>query len=71
MCLQILRVIDSLQLTAYKKVATPADWQKGEDVVVVPSLSDADATKHFGTFKTLTPYLRTTADPSDTQRNEQ
>ena len=52
--LEILRVIDSLQLTAYEQVATPADWQNGEDVVILPSVSDEEAKK---------PYLRMTPSP--------
>jgi 1-Cys peroxiredoxin 6 len=68
---EILRVIDSLQLTAYKKVATPANWKKGEECMVIPSLTDADANKLFpkGFRKQDVPsgkgYLRFTADPSD------
>src|SRR6476469_9405212 len=45
--LEILRVIDSLQLTAKHQVATPADWKQGEDVIIVPAVSDADAEKMF------------------------
>jgi len=60
---ELLRVIDSLQLTAYKKVATPADWTDGDDVIIVPSLSDAEATELFGDFTTVKPYLRTTPQP--------
>jgi alkyl hydroperoxide reductase subunit AhpC len=56
---EILRVIDSLQLTAKHKVATPSDWKQGEDVIIVPSVSDADAKTAFpGGWKTLRPYLR-------------
>ncbi len=62
--LEILRVIDSLQLTAYECVATPADWQNGEDVVILPSISDADAREKFPKgFTTVRPYLRMTPDP--------
>ncbi len=60
---ELLRVIDSLQLTAYKKVATPADWTDGDDVIIVPSLSDTEATELFGDFTTVKPYLRTTPQP--------
>lgn len=57
---ELLRVIDSLQLTANYKVATPADWKKGNDVIVVPSVSDEDAKKLFPQgFTTVKPYLRT------------
>ena len=61
---EILRVIDSLQLTAEWSVATPADWKNGEDVVIVPAVSDADAQKKFPAgFRTVKPYLRLTAQP--------
>ena len=61
---EILRVIDSLQLTAEWSVATPADWKNGEDVVIVPAVSDADAEKKFPAgFRTVKPYLRLTAQP--------
>jgi alkyl hydroperoxide reductase subunit AhpC len=62
--MEILRVIDSLQLTAYEKVATPADWKHGEDVVILPSVSNEDAEKQFPKgFTTIKPYLRMTPDP--------
>lgn len=61
---ELLRVIDSLQRTSVHKVATPADWKPGEDVIVVPSLNDDEATKLFGTFEKLKPYLRKTKDPA-------
>ena len=62
---EILRVIDSLQLTDHHKVATPANWQQGEDVVIVPSLQDADeiARKFPKGYQTIKPYLRLTPDP--------
>jgi alkyl hydroperoxide reductase subunit AhpC len=61
---EILRVIDSLQLTAKHKVATPSDWKQGEDVIIVPSVSDADAKNQFpGGWKTLKPYLRVVPQP--------
>ncbi|MCY3887002.1 MAG: peroxiredoxin [Chloroflexi bacterium] len=61
---EILRVIDSLQLTEYEKVATPADWQQGDDVVILPSIPDEEAKQLFPQgFKTHRPYLRTTAAP--------
>jgi len=56
---EILRVVDSLQLTDKNKVTTPANWKKGDDVIVAPSVSNEDATKLFGDFKTIKPYLRT------------
>ncbi|MFV0472686.1 MAG: peroxiredoxin [Pikeienuella sp.] len=60
---EILRVIDSMQLTARHKVATPADWRQGEDVIITPAVSNEDAEKSFPGFKTVKPYLRTTAQP--------
>ena len=61
---EILRVIDSLQLTAKHKVATPSDWKQGEDVIIVPSVSDADAKAAYpGGWKTLKPYLRIVPQP--------
>lgn len=62
---EILRVIDSLQLTAYKKVATPANWEKGQDCVVVPSVSTEDAKGLFGDVNEVRPWLRLVKDPSD------
>jgi thioredoxin-dependent peroxiredoxin len=56
---EILRVIDSLQLTAKHSVATPVNWNQGEDVIISPSLSDEAAKERFpGGWKTLRPYLR-------------
>ncbi len=60
---EILRVVDSLQLTAKHKVATPADWKQGEDVIITTAVSDEEAKVKFPGFKTLKPYLRTTAQP--------
>ena len=62
---EILRVIDSLQLTDHHKVATPANWQQGEDVVIVPSLKDeAEIAQRFPKgYKEVTPYLRLTPQP--------
>jgi alkyl hydroperoxide reductase subunit AhpC len=61
---ELLRVIDSLQLTAKHKVATPADWKHGEDVIIVPAVSDEDAKKAFPAgWKTLKPYLRIVPHP--------
>lgn len=62
--LEVLRVIDSLQLTANYSVATPADWKHGEDVIVVPSVSTEDAEKKFPKgLKIVKPYLRYTPQP--------
>jgi alkyl hydroperoxide reductase subunit AhpC len=61
---ELLRVIDSLQLTAKHKVATPSDWKQGEDVIIVPSLNDDDAKPLFPNgWKTLKPYLRLVPQP--------
>lgn len=61
---EILRVIDSLQLTAYHKVATPADWKHGDKVVISPSVSDADADEKFPAgYEKIRPYLRLTPQP--------
>lgn len=61
---EILRTIDSLQLTANYKVATPADWKQGEDVIIVPAVSDDEAKEKFPKgFTTLRPYLRITPQP--------
>jgi alkyl hydroperoxide reductase subunit AhpC len=62
---EVLRVIDSLQLTAKYGVATPADWQYGEDVIVVPAVSTEDAMKKFEKgVKIVKPYLRYTPQPN-------
>jgi alkyl hydroperoxide reductase subunit AhpC len=61
---EILRVLDSMQLTAKHPVATPGNWKAGEDVIIVPSVSDDDAVKKYPAgFKKLKPYLRTVAQP--------
>ncbi|WP_396638478.1 peroxiredoxin [Maribacter sp. R77961] len=61
---ELLRVIDSLQLTAYHKVATPANWDKGQDVVVSPAIPTAEAKELFEKgVEEIKPYLRMTPDP--------
>jgi thioredoxin-dependent peroxiredoxin len=61
---EVLRVLDSIQLTAAHKVATPANWKQGEDVIIVPAVSDEEAKKKYpGGWKTLKPYLRVVAQP--------
>src|SRR5438309_1292619 len=61
---EILRVIDSLQLTSKYSVATPVNWKNGEDCIIVPSISDEDAKKKFpGGWKTVKPYLRVVPQP--------
>jgi alkyl hydroperoxide reductase subunit AhpC len=63
---EVLRVIDSLQLTEYHSVATPGNWKNGDDVVIVPSLQDPEVLKQKFPkgFKTLRPYLRMTPQPN-------
>ena len=62
---ETLRVIDSLQLTDGHNVATPVNWQQGDDVIVSPKLSDEDAAELFPAgFTTVKPHLRTTAQPN-------
>ena len=62
---EVLRVVDSLQLTAGYSVATPADWKEGEDVIVVPAVSTEDAIKKFPKgVKVIKPYLRYTPQPN-------
>jgi thioredoxin-dependent peroxiredoxin len=62
---ELLRVIDSLQLTAGYQVATPVNWQEGEDVIIVPAVSDDDAKAKFPKgWKALKPYLRVTPQPN-------
>ena len=61
---EILRVLDSLQLTAKHKLATPADWQSGDDAFILPSVSDEDARKLFPDgWETVMPYIRKTKAP--------
>jgi alkyl hydroperoxide reductase subunit AhpC len=61
---EILRAIDSMQLTAKHKVATPANWRQGEDVIIAGSVSNEDAAKQYpGGWRTLKPYLRVVPQP--------
>ena len=60
---EILRVIDSIQLNAKHKVATPADWKQGDDVIITAAVSNEEAEKSFPGYKTVKPYLRTTSQP--------
>ncbi|MGV1754953.1 peroxiredoxin [Agrobacterium sp. CG674] len=61
---EILRSIDSVQLTAKYQVATPANWRPGEDVIITAAVSDREAAQRFGSFETVLPYLRTTKQPA-------
>jgi alkyl hydroperoxide reductase subunit AhpC len=60
---EVIRVLDSIQLTAKHKVATPANWKQGEDVIITGAISNEEAAKVFPGYKTVKPYLRTTAQP--------
>ena len=61
---EVLRVIDSMQLTAKHKVGTPVNWKQGDDVIILPSVSDDDAKKAYPQgWKTLKPYLRVVPQP--------
>ena len=60
---EVLRVLDSIQLTARHKVATPANWKQGGDVIITGAVSNEDAENIFPGYKTVKPYLRTTAHP--------
>ena len=62
---EILRVLDSLQLTSDYKVATPVNWKDGDDVIIVPAVSDEEAKERFPKgFKAVKPYLRVTPQPN-------
>jgi thioredoxin-dependent peroxiredoxin len=61
---EVLRVIDSLQLTAKHKVATPVNWKPGEDVIITSAVSNEEAEEKFPGYKTVKPYLRTTKQPA-------
>jgi len=61
---EVLRVLDSMQLTAAHKVATPVNWKQGDDVIIVPAVSDEEAKEKYpGGWKTLKPYLRIVPQP--------
>ncbi|MBS9719126.1 peroxiredoxin [Tianweitania sp. BSSL-BM11] len=61
---EILRALDSIQLTAKHKVATPANWKNGDDVIITAAVSDDEANEKFGSFERVLPYLRKTKQPS-------
>jgi thioredoxin-dependent peroxiredoxin len=61
---ELLRAVDSIQLTAKHQVATPANWKSGEDVIITPAVTDEDAEKRFGTFERVLPYMRKTKQPA-------
>jgi len=60
---EVLRALDGLQMANGNGVATPADWNIGDDVIIPTSVSDEDAKAKFGAFETVFPYLRKTAAP--------
>ena len=60
---EVLRIVDAMQLSAKHNVATPVNWQPGNDVIIPTTVSDDEASKKYPGFKTLKPYLRTTAAP--------
>jgi thioredoxin-dependent peroxiredoxin len=60
---EIIRVLDSMQLTARHRVATPANWRQGEDVIITGAVSNEEADRIFPGYKTVKPYLRTVAQP--------
>ena len=62
---EVLRVIDSLQLTANHKVATPAQWQQGDKVIITPAVSDDEARETFGEWEAPVPYIRVVPAPQD------
>jgi thioredoxin-dependent peroxiredoxin len=62
---EVLRVIDSLQLTAKHKVATPVNWQQGDDVIISSAVSDEEAAEKFPGYTAVKPYLRTTKQPTE------
>jgi alkyl hydroperoxide reductase subunit AhpC len=64
---EVLRVIDSLRLTANHKVSTPVNWQQGEDVIVAGSVSDEEAREIFGGFEAPKPYIRIVPQPTATE----
>jgi thioredoxin-dependent peroxiredoxin len=64
---EVLRVIDSMQLTAKHKVATPVNWQPGEDVIIAGSVSNEEAKETFGEWEEPKPYIRIVTDPSESR----
>ena len=61
---ELLRALDSIQLTANHQVATPGNWKQGEDVIITPAVSNEDAKERFGDYETVLPYLRKTKQPA-------
>ena len=65
---EVLRVVDSLQLTADHKVSTPAQWQQGDDVVIAGSVSNDQAKELFGDYESPKPYIRIVPQPEGSRR---
>jgi alkyl hydroperoxide reductase subunit AhpC len=65
---EVLRIVDSLQLTADHKVSTPAQWQQGDDVIIAGSVSNDEAKELFGEYKSPKPYIRIVPQPEDSRR---
>ncbi|MFL5863432.1 MAG: peroxiredoxin, partial [Solirubrobacteraceae bacterium] len=65
---EVLRVIDSLQLTASHKVATPAQWRQGDNVIIASSVSDDQAKEIFGDYESPKPYIRIVPQPEESRR---
>ncbi len=61
---EIIRVLDSIQLTIHHKVATPANWKQGDDVIITAAVSDEEAKKVFPGYRTVKSYLRLTKQPN-------
>jgi len=61
---ELLRAVDSLQLTAKHKLATPVNWKQGEDCIITPAVTDAEAKSLFPGYRTIKPYLRYTPQPT-------
>ena len=61
---EILRALDSIQLTAKHRVATPAQWRQGDDVIITPAITDDEAKDTFGDYTQPLPYLRVTKQPA-------
>jgi thioredoxin-dependent peroxiredoxin len=68
---EVLRVIDSLQLTATHKVSTPVNWKQGEDVIIAGSVSNDEAKELFGEWKSPKPYIRIVPAPNGTEKGSQ
>ena len=66
---EILRVLDSLQLTASHEVATPADWQQGDDVIIMPAVSEEEAARASPSDRVIKPYLRLPPSPGELIRH--